>query len=438
MQQKTIWTKGGDRTETHDRVERFTVGRDREFDLDLATFDIIGTQAHVAMLNKIGHLSAEEHAAIRQALDDLLVRANAGDLVIEDGVEDIHSQIELYLTRTVGEAGKKIHTGRSRNDQVLLAIKLYLRHELREVAGDVKRVFDELITLADRHRDRLMPGYTHYQIAMPSSFGLWFGAYAESLSEDLELVATALSVVSKNPLGSGAGYGSAFPLDRAFTTEALGLPAMNINSMYAQMTRGKAEKIAAMALSSVAATIGKLANDICLFTGQNFGFIRFPDALTTGSSIMPHKKNPDVFELVRGRCARIQALPNELTLLTNNLMSGYNRDYQLTKEILFPAISSLRACLDILAFGLPQVIVADDVLADPKYAYLFTVEQINEKMMEGMSFRDAYRAVGRAVEDGSYDYRPASLDHTHLGSIGNLGLDEIADRFRHVYETITA
>jgi len=436
MELKKLWEKEPGSAPVAARVEAFTVGRDRDFDLALAPFDIRGTMAHAAMLHHIGYLTAAEHEALRTELEKMLVLAEQQALPIEEGVEDIHSQVELNLTRALGEAGKKIHTGRSRNDQVLLAIKLYLRDELRHVSGQVKEVFELLIGLADMHKDRLMPGYTHYQVAMPSSFGLWFSAYAESLSEDLELVAAALSVVSKNPLGSGAGYGSAFPLDRTFTTEALGLPAMNINSMYAQMTRGKSEKVTAVAIAAIAATIGRLANDSCLFMSQNFGFLSFPDDLTTGSSIMPHKKNPDVFELIRARTTRIQAVPNELALLMQNLMSGYNRDYQLTKEILFPAIASLRECLDMLVLMLRHIRVPDGLLADAKYAYLFSVEKIHEHMLEGMSFRDAYRVVGRSIEDGTYASEPRALNHTHIGSVGNLCLGEISERFEKVYRTI--
>jgi argininosuccinate lyase len=431
-----LWSK--DATATSALVEQFTVGRDKEFDALLAPYDVEGSMAHVAMLTEQGLMTPEENAQVQQALAVIKEEVSQPGFALPADVEDIHSYVELLLTQRIGEAGKKIHTGRSRNDQVAVDIKLYLRAELLQVKEEVTTLFQLLLELADRHKDKLLPGYTHLQIAMPSSAGLWLGAYAESLVDDMEMLAAAYAMANKNPLGSGAGYGSSFPLNRRSTTEKLGFNTLNWNSVYAQMSRGKTEKAVATGISYVAATLSKLAYDCCLYINQNFGFISFPAELTTGSSIMPHKKNPDVFELVRGRCARIQALPNELTLLTNNLMSGYNRDYQLTKEILFPALASLRECLDILAFSLPQVIVADDILADAKYAYLFTVEQINEMMKEGMRFRDAYQAVGRAVEDGSYDYRPASLDHTHIGSIGNLGLGEIAARFQHVYETITA
>lgn len=433
-----LWAKDSASRNYLENVEKFTVGRDREFDAQLAEFDITGTQAHVKMLNRIGFLSNDENEKIQQALDKMLGLTKNKQLTIEDGVEDIHSQIEINLTRELGETGKKIHTGRSRNDQVLLAIKLYLRSEIKEITGLVQDFFSTLMALAEKYQKVLMPGYTHYQIGMPSSFGLWFSAFAESLSEDLEMLATAFSSVSKNPLGSGAGYGSSFPLDRDFTTEELGLKAMNINSIYAQMTRGKSEKTVAVALAFIAATLGKLANDICLFTNQNFGFVSFTAELTTGSSIMPHKKNPDVFELIRAKCSRIQAVPNELTLLTHNLLTGYNRDYQLTKEIIFPAVNELKDCLGIFDFALKQIEINTDILQDKKYEYLFTVEQINDLMLDGLSFRDAYRQVGNSVENGTYSYRKEELDHTHKGSIGNLALDEIKSRFNEIYSSINS
>lgn len=433
MNKHKLWAKDVANQQYLEIIEQFTVGKDTEFDLYLAEFDLLGTKAHVKMLNKIGFLTDEELQQIVSELDRMYLLAKERKFEIRAGVEDIHSQIELELTEKIGEAGKKIHTGRSRNDQVLLAIKLYLRSEIKQMSKLIKTLFETLIDLAQQHQKKLMPGYTHFQIGMPSSFGLWFSAFAESLSEDLELLATAYSVVSKNPLGSGAGYGSSFPLDRDFTTAELGLKQMNVNAIYAQMTRGKSEKIVAMAMASVAATIGKLANDVCLFINQNFGFVSFPSELTTGSSIMPHKKNPDVFELIRGKSSRVQALPNELTLLLNNLMTGYNRDYQLTKEILFPAIQDLKNSLQILNFMLLHIEVSENILHDTKYDYLFSVEKINELMLSGSSFRDAYREVGNSIENGTYNYRKSELSHTHKGSIGNLALDEITAQFEKVY-----
>lgn len=434
---KKIWTKTSSDTQYIDSIDAFTVGKDIEFDALLAEYDIIGTKAHVKMLRKVGLISSEEEEALQGELDKMQIKVRQNSLTIDQGVEDIHSQIEFNLISALGDMGKKVHTGRSRNDQVLLAIKLYLRHELHEAAKLVSNLFDTLLRLADQHQTHLMPGYTHYQIAMPSSFGLYFSAFAEALSEDMEVMALALSVVSKNPLGTGAGYGSSFPLDRDFTTQELGLPLMNINAIYAQMTRGKAEKTVAIAVAALAATIGRLANDICLFTNQNFGFMSFPDAFTTGSSIMPHKKNPDVFELIRGKCSRLQAVPNEITLLMNNLMTGYNREYQLTKQIVFPALQELKNCIDILNFVIPHVEINENILKDNKYEYLFTVEKINELMLQGMNFRDAYRNVGASIENNTYRYEGEPLQHTHKGSIGNLALDEISARFNEVYSAFT-
>lgn len=436
MVQNKLWAKDAANQNYLEIIEKFTVGNDREFDRLLAKFDILGTKAHVKMLNKIGFLGDEDLQNILTELDEMYTSAKDNQLEIEDGIEDVHSQIEFNLTRKLGEAGKKIHTGRSRNDQVLLAIKLFLKSEVSEIAQLSKQLFETLMQLAEKNKDVLMPGYTHFQIGMPSSFGLWFSAYAESLSEDIELLLAAKNIVSKNPLGSGAGYGSSFPLDRDFTTTELSLKEMNINSVYAQMTRGKSEKILAFAIASIAASIGKMSNDICLFINQNFGFISFPTELTTGSSIMPHKKNPDVFELIRAKSSRIQSLPNELTLLTNNLLSGYNRDYQLTKEILFPGIKDLKDCLGIFSFMLEQIEVKKDILEDKKYEYLFSVEKINELMLGGKNFRDAYREVGNSIEDGTYSYTPKDLVHTHKGSIGNLCLDEISAKFNSVITEI--
>lgn len=416
-------------------METFTVGRDLEFDILLAEHDVLGSLAHTQMLQSIGLLTAEELASIHSGLNAILEEICAGRFSLEPGVEDVHSQVELQLTRSIGETGKKIHSGRSRNDQVLLDIKLFLRASLRQTAAHIQALFERLQSLSEAHRERLLPGYTHFQIAMPSSFGLWFGAYAESLCDDMELLLAAFRIADKNPLGSGAGYGSSFPLQRKMTTELLGFSDLNYNVVYAQMTRGKAEKAVAMALSSVAATLSKLAYDVCLYMNQNFGFITFPDALTTGSSIMPHKKNPDVFELVRAKCNRIQALPNELTLLTNNLPSGYHRDLQLSKEILFPAIAEMDNCLEMTEFMLRHIIVKDGILDDEKYLHLFSVEAVNELVLAGLPFRDAYRQVGQAIEKGEFS-APARLNHTHEGSIGRLCNEEIRARMEGLMRSL--
>lgn len=434
MENKKLWAKDSANLNHLEIIEKFTIGKDKDFDVLLAQYDILGTKAHCKMLAKIGFLTETENTSIQKELDEMYLLAKEKQLQINDGVEDIHSQIEFNLTEKLGDAGKKIHTGRSRNDQVLLAIKLFLAAEIKEIANLSKKLFELLIILAENHKSSLMPGYTHFQIGMPSSFGLWFSAFAESLSEDLEILAAALSVVKKNPLGSGAGFGSSFPLDRDFTTKELNLEKMNINSVYAQMTRGKSEKITAMAMSNLASTLGKLAYDICMFSNQNYGFISFPSELTTGSSIMPHKKNPDVFELIRAKSCRIQSLPNELTLLTNNLPSGYHRDFQLTKEIVFPGIQDLKDSLLIFEFMLKHIEIKEDILNDKKYDYLFSVEKINELVINGSSFREAYREVGNTIENGTYNYRNEDLKHTHKGSIGNLALEEITQNFEEIFE----
>ncbi len=412
-----LWQKESNKTSN--LIEKFTVGKDNELDLSLAEFDVLGSLAHTEMLESIGLLTKEELASIHKELKNILTEIKAGKFVIEEGVEDIHSQIELMLTKRIGEAGKKIHSGRSRNDQVLVDIKLYVRYELKEIVKLVSNLFNQLIDLSEEHKDKLLPGYTHLQIAMPSSFGLWFGAYAESLMDDMELITAAYHVTNKNPLGSGAGYGSSFPLNREMTTKILEFETMNYNVVYAQMTRGKTEKIAAMAMASIAATLSKLAYDVCLYMNQNFAFLTFPDNLTTGSSIMPHKKNPDVFELVRGKCNKIQALPNELTMLTNNLPSGYHRDMQLTKESLFPAITTLKDCLEITSFMLESVQVKSDILKDKKYALMFSVEVVNAQVLKGVPFREAYKNVGNAIEKGNFEALE-TINHVHEGSIGNL------------------
>lgn len=436
MEFKKLWEKEGANKDFQQIIEKFTVGKDREFDALLAKFDVLGNKAHVAMLNTIGFISDEENDAVQKELDEMLKFAENNELKIDDDVEDIHSQIEFNITQKLGEAGKKIHTGRSRNDQVAVDIKLYLRSEIEQIADLTKNLFETLIRLAEKNKHILMPGYTHYQVAMPSSFGLWFSAFAESFSEDLELLSTACSSANKNPLGSGAGYGSSFPLDRDMTTEELGFQGLNINSIYAQMTRGKTEKTLSFALASVAATLGKMANDICLYSNQNYGFLSFPSELTTGSSIMPHKKNPDVFEMIRGKSSRIQSVPNELILLMNNLSTGYNREYQLTKEILFPAIEDLKASLEIFDFMIQHIRLNEHILEDKKYDYLFSVEKINELMLSGKGFRDAYREVGNSIENGAYHYERKNLNHSHIGSIGNLGLERIKNTFYKIFSNI--
>lgn len=405
-------------------IDTFTVGKDRELDLQMAGFDVLGSLAHVQMLESIGLLTAQDLAAIRKALKHIYREIEAGSFTIDDTVEDVHSQVEWLLTQRIGEAGKKIHSGRSRNDQVLVDLKLYFRSCIEELVGNTNVLFGQLIALSNTHKDKLLPGYTHLQIAMPSSFGLWFGAYAESLVDDMELMLAAWKICNKNPLGSAAGYGSSFPLNRSMTTKLLGFERLNYNVVYAQMGRGKTERILAQAMSSVAATLAKMAMDVCLFISQNFGFISFPDELTTGSSIMPHKKNPDVFELIRSRCNKIQALPNEIAMMTTNLPSGYHRDLQLLKENLFPAITSLNECLEMATFMLQNIKVKDHILEDSKYAYLFSVEVVNELALKGTPFREAYKIVGESIENGSFA-PTKTVNHTHEGSIGNLYNTEI-------------
>jgi len=419
-----LWSK--EKTSTTAQIEQFTVGRDREFDLLMASFDVQGSIAHVTMLGEQGLMSPENAAEAVAGLHTILQEINKGDFSIDDSAEDIHSQIEFMLTKRIGEAGKMIHTGRSRNDQVALDIKLFLRSAIAGVKTDINDLFDLLIYKSNAHRDTLIPGYTHLQIAMPSSIGLWLGAYAESLVDDMEFLLAAYQVANKNPLGSGAGYGSSFPLNRKRTTELLGFSDLNYNAVYAQMSRGKTEKLTAMAIASVAATLSRLAMDCCLYMNQNFGFIFFPDELTTGSSIMPHKKNPDVFELIRAKCNRIQSTPNELTLLINNLPSGYHRDMQLTKEILFPALDELQACISMMKLMISAMEVKADILQDEKYKYLFSVEKVNELVNQGIPFRDAYTQVGNLIDQGKFEFDTSkALHHTHEGSIGNLCNDEI-------------
>lgn len=412
-----LWQK--ESTVVSELIEAFTVGRDREFDLLLAKYDVQGSLAHTAMLEKVGLLEKTDYEKIEKELKNILSEIEQGNFKLRDDVEDIHSQIELMLTERIGEAGKKIHSGRSRNDQIAVDIKLYLRAEVKSIKEEVIKLFDQLQSLSEQYKDHLLPGYTHLQLAMPSSFGLWFGAYAESLVDDMELLATAYNITNKNPLGSGAGYGSSFPLDRELTTKLLHFQTLHYNSIYAQMSRGKTERFVAMAMSSIAATLSRLSMDVCLYMNQNFGFITFPDYLTTGSSIMPHKKNPDVFELIRGKCNRIQSVPNELTLLINNLPSGYHREMQLTKEILFPSIEELKACLQMAVFMLKEIKISENILSDDKYKYIFTVEQVNTLVNEGISFREAYKKVGDAVANNTF-VATTNVHHTHEGSIGNL------------------
>ncbi|MEM8894294.1 MAG: argininosuccinate lyase [Bacteroidota bacterium] len=413
----------------NDRIEAFTVGQDRDLDIWLAPFDVLGSLAHAQMLESIGLLEADELKSLKKELIKLYQLAENRELIIEDGIEDIHSQIELMLTQTLGDVGKKIHSGRSRNDQVLVDTKMYLRWEIEQLLELIAKLFNTLQSLSKQHKDKLMPGYTHLQVAMPSSFGLWFGAYAESLSDDINFLKAAFEVINQNPLGSAAGYGSSFPLDRQMTSELLGFSAPNYNTVYAQMTRGKSEKAMATAMSYLASTVGKMAMDICLYMGQNYGFLTFPDELTTGSSIMPHKKNPDVFELVRARCNELQALPNTLTLTINNLPSGYHRDLQLLKEELVPAIQNMKSCLEISEFMLQNIIVKEAITDAATYDYLFTVEEVNNLVLAGVPFRDAYKQVGAKVESG--EYKPnRSVSHSHLGSIGNLANELITERFQ--------
>ena len=427
-----IWQKTASDNALHSKiVEKFTVGNDVQFDYALAKYDVLGSLAHCEMLHSIKLLTSEEWSLIEIELKKILIEVEENQFEIESGIEDVHSQVEHLLIQRIGSVGKKIHSGRSRNDQVLTDIKLYLKAEILNIKSLTETTFSSLIQLSNQHKEVLLPGYTHLQIAMPSSFGLWFGAYAESLVDDLELLLASYNIINKNPLGSGAGYGTSFPLNRTLTTELLEFGALNVNSVYAQMTRGKSEKVMAMAMAGLAGTLSKLSYDMCLYLNQNFGFISFPDSLTTGSSIMPHKKNPDVFEIMRARCNRIQALPNELILLTNNLPSGYHRDVQLTKEALFPAIQSLKECLEMLQFMLQHIEIKKDIVKDSKYNYMFSVESVNQQVLDGVPFRDAYKNIGIAIEN--QDFVPNhEVNHTHEGSIGNLRNDLVEDAFKKV------
>lgn len=417
-----LWQKEG--FEVSKEIERFTIGKDRELDLLLAKHDVTGTLAHIIMLESIDLLDKEELPILVAELRKIYKEIEQGKFEIEEGIEDVHSQVELMLTRRLGDLGKKIHSGRSRNDQVLLDLKLFIRTEIREVVELIHPLFNTLLELSEKHKDVLIPGYTHYQVAMPSSFGLWFGAYAESLVDDLLVLNAAFRISNKNPLGSAAGYGSSFPLDREMTTELLGFETLNYNVVYAQMGRGKTERIVSEALASVAGTLAKMAQDVCLYISQNFGFISFPTQLTTGSSIMPHKKNPDVFELIRAKCNKIMALPNEIMLITANLASGYHRDLQMIKESFLPVFADIKDCLAITEYSLQHIQIKDDIIQDDKYRYLFSVEVVNEMVLGGMSFRDAYKKIGEDIEKGNFD-PSREVNHSHLGSIGNLANDKI-------------
>ena len=421
-----LWDKG---YSTDAFVEEFTVGRDRELDLYLAEADVLGNMAHMKMLNSIGLISDDDRVALEQGLKDVYATVQSGEFTIDEGVEDVHSQVEFILTEKCGDAGKRIHTGRSRNDQVMVDLKLFSRAALIELQLGVKSLFNVLMQRADELKDVLMPGYTHMQVAMPSSFGMWLSAYAEALADDLLLLDAAYKLVNTNPLGSGAGYGSSVPLNRTMTTQLLGFEDLAYNSMYAQMQRGKTERTVLTAIAAIAATVGRLAQDVCLYSCANFGFVKLPDAFTTGSSIMPHKKNPDIFELIRAKCNRLQALPMEITLTMTNLPAGYFRDMQLTKEVYVPAFKEIADVLRMAAAGLEQMWINRDILADDKYKYLFTVEDVNDAVAKGVPFRDAYREVGMRVQNGTYQHDGRELNHTHEGSIGNLCLENIKAKF---------
>ena len=424
-----LWEKG---IQTDKKIEQFTVGNDRELDLVLAKYDAIGSIAHAKMLGEIQLLTTAETDSLVRALNEILQDIEKGNFEIEDNFEDVHSKVEYLLTVKLGDTGKKIHTARSRNDQVLVDVNLYLKDVVIAFKEQVKVLFDLLMASAEKHQNVLLPGYTHLQIAMPSSFGMWFSAYAETLIDDISILNAALKVVDQNPLGSAAGYGSSFPINRTFTTQELGFETLKFNAVAAQMSRGKSEKIVAFAMSSVAATLSKFSMDVCLYMSQNFDFISLPSNLTTGSSIMPHKKNPDVFELIRGKCNKIQALPYEITLITNNLPSGYHRDLQLLKEGLFPAIENLKACLDIAIFAIKDIKVKEHILDDKKYNYLFTVDALNELVVAGVPFRDAYKTVAEQLENGTFQ-SPKSTKHTHEGSINNLCLEEIKLKMKSAF-----
>ena len=416
-----LWEKN---YEINHEIERFTVGRDREMDLYLAKYDVLGSMAHITMLESIGLLEKEELKPLLDELKNIYELCEKGEFVIENGIEDVHSQVELMLTRKLGDMGKKIHSGRSRNDQVLVDLKLFTRHQLKEIADAVKVLFDELLQKSNQYKEVLMPGYTHLQIAMPSSFGLWFGAYAESLADDMLFLQAAYKMTNRNPLGSAAGYGSSFPLNRTMTTQLLGFDSMDYNVVYAQMGRGKMERNVAFALASVAGTLAKMAFDACMFNSQNFSFVKLPKECTTGSSIMPHKKNPDVFELIRAKCNKIQALPQQVMMIMNNLPVGYFRDLQIIKEVFLPAFDELADCLQMAAYIINKIEVNEHILDNPMYDPIFSVEEVNRLAAAGMPFRDAYKKVGLEIEAGTF-HADHNIHHTHEGSIGNLCNDEI-------------
>ena len=427
MAQK-LWEKN---VQVDHEVDIFTVGKDREMDLYLAKYDVLGSMAHITMLESIGLLTKEEPNVLLAELRNIYAVADRGEFIIEEGIEDVHSQVELMLTRRLGDMGKKIHSGRSRNDQVLLDLKLFTRSQIQELVELVSGLFDVLISQSNRYKDVLLPGYTHLQVAMPSSFGLWFGAYAESLVDDLQLMQAAYRICNRNPLGSAAGYGSSFPLNRQMTTDLLGFDSLDYNVVYAQMGRGKMERTVAFAMAGIAATLSKLAFDACMFNSQNFGFIKLPDQFTTGSSIMPHKKNPDVFELTRAKCNKLQGLPQQITLISNNLPSGYFRDLQIIKEVFLPAFDELKDCLRMVTHMMREVKVNEHILDDDKYSLLFSVEEVNRRVLAGMPFRDAYKQVGLDIEAGKF-VPSKSVNHTHEGSIGNLCNEPIAAMMRSV------
>ena len=425
-----LWDKG---IAVNEAIEKFTVGKDRELDLYLAPYDILGSMAHVKMLESVNLIEKDELPVLLKELKRLYKMATLGKFQIEEGIEDVHSQVEFMLTKELGDLGKKIHSGRSRNDQVLLDLKLFTRDAIKEIVESTTSLIDNLLERAEETKEVLMPGYTHLQVAMPSSFGLWFGAYAESLTDDLEVLRSAFKITNQNPLGSAAGYGSSFPLNRQLTTDLLGFNNMNYNVVYAQMGRGKVEKIVSFALANIASTLSKLAFDVCLFNSQNFNFVKLPPEFTTGSSIMPHKKNPDVFELIRGKCNKIQGVPNQITNVINNLPSGYFRDLQVVKEVFLPVFQELNDCISIAGLALEKMVVNRDILDDRRYDYLFSVEEVNRLVLEGVPFREAYQIVGEKIENG--EYAPdKKVEHTHEGSIGNLCLDEISRKKTEIIE----
>lgn len=429
-----LWDKG---TSTNHKIESFTIGKDRELDLFLAPFDIIGTMAHSTMLANVGLLSDSDVKVLFPALKELYDSAKSGSFAIEEGVEDVHSQVELELTRKLGDVGKKVHSGRSRNDQVLLDLKLFARDKIMEVTHAIDGLFNVLQQRSEEHKNDLLPGYTHLQVAMPSSFGLWFGAFAESLVDDLHMMLAAWRIANQNPLGAAAGYGNSFPLDRRLTTDLLGFDDLSYNVVYAQMGRGKMERSVGMALSSVASTLSKLAMDSCLYMSQNFGFVKLPDAFTTGSSIMPHKKNPDVFELLRARCNKIIDVPQQIAMITGNLPSGYFRDMQVIKEIFVPAFDELLSCLELMTLAVQKMDVVKNLMDNDLYKYAFSVEEVNRRVLKGMPFRDAYKQVGLEIEDGKFAPDTSVVHHTHEGSIGNLCTNEIREKKEQIIEAFS-